>query len=227
MRQLRNSWCEISSDPDLAVGKVVDGQTLLVGGFGDSGYPIELLKSLSERDDVKNLTVVSNNAGRGDYGIGAMIRNQMVNKLISTYPIAPGNENLDRLLERDGIEVEVVPQGTLAQRLNAGAFQLGGFLTTVGVGSDLPFCGEEIEYKGRRYRIEEPIRGDVAFIRGQEGDHYGNIKFNAVARNFNTVMAAAGRHVVAEVDRVVGALAVPADIHLTGMHVDSIVEVKG
>lgn len=223
MTATRQAWV-LEEDARTAMRRVRPGQTILVGGFGDSGYPAALLEALIELG-TDDLVVVSNNGGRSDNGIGGLLRHGRVRKLVTTYPVSPGHESLQPYLARNGVEIELVPQGTLAQRLNAGAFRLGGVLTTVGLGGDLPGQESTIELDHATYRVERPIRGDVALVAASVADPHGNLRFRRVARNFNPVMADAADVTIAEVGERVAEPIDPDDVHVPEMSVDVLVDV--
>jgi 3-oxoadipate CoA-transferase alpha subunit len=218
----RESWIT-EEDALTAMRRIRPGQTILVGGFGDSGYPRVLLEALIELG-TGDLVVVSNNGGRSDNGIGGLLRNGRVRKLVTTYPVSPGHESLQPYLTDNGVEIELVPQGTLAQRLNAGAFRLGGVLTAVGLGGDLPGQESTVELDGTTYRVERPLRGDVALIAATVADPYGNLRFRRVSRNFNPVMADAAALTIAEVTERVADPIDPDDVHVPEMSVDVLVD---
>lgn len=185
---------------EAAVSRVKDGDTLLMGGFGVCGIPENLIRALVKHG-AKNLTIVSNNAGVEGAGIGLLIENGQVKKMISSY--IGENKVLEQKLMAGEIEVELNPQGTLAERVRAGGAGIPAFFTPTGVGTPVAEGKEEREFEGRRYLLERSIRGQVAFVKAYKGDHHGNLIYRMTARNFNPVMATAAEFVIAEVEEIV------------------------
>lgn len=195
-----------------------DGATILVGGFGLCGIPENLILALRELG-VKNLTVVSNNAGVDDFGLGLLLQTRQIRKMVSSYV---GENKLFEKQYLDGeLEVEFVPQGTLAERLRAGGAGIGGFYTPTGYGTPVAEGKETREINGKMYVLEMPITGDLALVKAQVGDTHGNLIYRKTARNFNAPMATAGRITLAEVEQLVpvGDLD-PDQIHTPGIFVD-------
>lgn len=177
-----------------------DGATILVGGFGLCGIPEDAI--LATRDlGVRDLTVVSNNAGTTEHGLVHLLRNGQVRKMVSSY--VGENEVFERQMLSGQLEVELVPQGTLAERIRAGGAGIPGFYTPTGVGTPVADGKEIREFDGRRYLLERGITGDFAFVRAWKGDTTGNLVYRKTARNFNPLMAMAGRITVAEVENLV------------------------
>lgn len=203
------------------IGKVGDGMTLLMGGFGLCGIPENLVKALLQRGS-KELTIVSNNAGVDDAGIGLLIANDQVKKMISSY--IGENKALEQKLINNEIEVELNPQGTLAERVRAGGAGIAGFYTPTGVGTLIAEGKEVREFDGRKYVLERGIRGDVAFVKAYKADTHGNLTYRKTARNFNPVMATAADYVIAEAEFIVpaGELS-PDEIVTPGVYVDAVV----
>lgn len=201
-----------------AAARVQDGASVLLGGFGVCGVPENLIGALRE-SGAKNLTLVSNNAGLDDFGIGLLLRNGQVRKMIMSY----GGECKafeDMTLSKQ-IEVEWTPQGTLAERLRAGGAGIGGFFTPTGYGTPVAEGKETRQINGRWFVFEKPLRADFAFIKAWRGDALGNLVYRKTARNFNQVMATAADCVVAEVEQLVDVGVLPADhIHTPGVYVD-------
>lgn len=183
-----------------ALDKVQDGATILMGGFGVCGIPENLIRGLVERG-TKNLTIVSNNAGVETAGIGLLINNGQVRKMISSY--IGENKVLEQKLISKEIEVELTPQGTLAERVRAGGAGIPAFFTPTGVGTPIAEGKEVREFDGRKYLMERAIRGNVAFVKAYKADRHGNLTYRMTARNFNPVMATAADFVVAEVEEIV------------------------
>jgi len=203
-----------------AARDVFDGATLLIGGFGLSGMPENLLAALLKKG-TKNLTVVSNNAGTDAYGIGLLLKRGLIKKMIMSY----GGEckTFEDLCIAGKLEVEWNPQGTLAERLRAGGAGIGGFYTPTGYGTVVAEGKETRQFDGRWHVLERPIKGDFAFIKAYKGDPLGNLEFRKTARNFNQVMATAAKVTIAEVEHLVevGGLH-PDHVHTPGIYVQRI-----
>lgn len=216
---------KIYADAPAAIADVPDGATILVGGFGLAGQPIRLIDGLLAQG-AKDLTIVSNNAGNGDTGLAALLAAKRVRKVICSFPRQSDSWVFDGLYRAGAIELEVVPQGNLAERIRAGGAGIPAFYSPTGVGTLLATGKEEREIGGRRYVLELAIRGDVALVGGYLGDQLGNLVYRKTSRNFNPVMATAAATTVAEVDRIVpvGALD-PEAIVTPGIYVDRIVAV--
>jgi 3-oxoadipate CoA-transferase, alpha subunit len=212
-----------SPDADAAVEGVKDGATVLIGGFGAAGQPIELVDAL-RRTGVGDLTVVSNNAGNGTTGIAALLADGRVRKVICSFPRQADSFVFDELYLAGKIELEVVPQGNLAERLRAAGAGIGGFYTPTGVGTLLAEGKETRTINGREYLLEFPISGDVALIRAHIADRAGNLVYRKTARNFGPLMASAAELSVVEVTQVVetGELD-PEAVVTPGIYVDRVV----
>jgi 3-oxoadipate CoA-transferase alpha subunit len=193
---------EFSASPDEAVRDVAAGSTVLIGGFGGAGHPFALIDALL-RQGAADLTVVCNNAGGGDTGLAALLAAGQVRKVVCSFPRQADSYVFDELYRAGKIELELVPQGTLAERIRAGGAGIGGFYTRTGVGTQLADGKEIREIDGVSYVLELPIRGDVALIRAHVADRMGNLIYRKTGRNFGPVMAAAARLSVAEVSAVV------------------------
>jgi 3-oxoadipate CoA-transferase, alpha subunit len=185
-----------------AVADIQDGATLLVGGFGGSGLPLNLISALTERG-AKDLTIVSNNIGAVSDGVAALISNNQVRKIICSFPVGPHAEDLVERLQKGTIELEIVPQGTLAERIRAGGAGIPAFYTPTAVQTELGEGKETRDFKGREYLLEHAIVGDFAFIRAYRADRWGNLIYRKAQRNFNPVMATAAKITIAEVDEIV------------------------
>ena len=212
-----------------AVAGVADGATLLIGGFGASGVPTELLQALLETG-ARELTIVNNNAGNGEQGLSQLIRAGRVRRVICSFarssnPEKPNAAAFGEWYAAGRIELEVVPQGTLAERLRAAGAGMGPFFTPTAYGTRLAQGKETRAINGRGYVLEEPLPGDVAFVKAQYGDCAGNLTYRYASRNFGPVMCMAARLTVAQVDQVVplGALA-PEQVMTPGIFVQRIVE---
>jgi 3-oxoadipate CoA-transferase alpha subunit len=208
-----------------AVAGIEDGCTVMIGGFGRAGQPVELIDALI-RHGARDLTIVSNNAGNGDTGLAALLAKGRVRRMICSFPRQHDSWVFDGLYRAGAIELELVPQGNLAERIRAAGVGIGGFFSPTGVGTELADGKEERTIDGRRYVLEYPIRADVALISAYRGDRWGNLVYRETARNFGPVMAAAATTTVVQVDRVVelGALD-PEAVVTPGIFVDRVVGV--
>ncbi|MBI4370897.1 MAG: CoA transferase subunit A [Elusimicrobia bacterium] len=206
----------------LEAAGVRDGATVLVGGFGTCGIPENLLAALLARG-TKNLTLVSNNAGLDEFGIGPLLRAGQVRRMIMSYG---GECKAFEEMTLDGrLQVEWNPQGTLAERLRAGGAGVAGFYTPTGYGTPVAEGKETRQFDGRWHVFERGLRGDIALIKASQGDRHGNLIYRKTTRNFNQVMATAAERVIAEVERLVepGALD-PDQVHTPGIYVDMILQ---
>ena len=208
-----------------AIGPVADGATVLIGGFGTAGIPNELIDGLIAQG-AKDLTLVNNNAGNGDTGLVALLKTGRVRKIICSFPRQTDSHVFDALYRSGQIELELVPQGNLAERLRAAGAGVGAFFTPTGYGTELAHGKETREINGRHYVLEYPIHGDLALIKAECGDRWGNLTYRKAARNFGPVMATAARRTVASVHEVLplGALD-PESIVTPGIHVSAVVQV--
>ena len=208
------------SNADAAIQNVHDGATILVGGFGMCGVPEHLLRALRSKG-TKNLTLVSNNAGTDSYGIGWLLESKQVKKMIASY--VGENKRFESLALSGEIELELNPQGTLAERIRAGGAGIPAFFTPTGYGTIAAEGKETRAFDGRNYVMVPWLRGDFAFIKAWRGDRWGNLVYRKTARNFNAPMATAGKYVIAEVEQLVelGELE-PDRIHTPGIFVDAI-----
>src|SRR6188474_1310375 len=191
-----------------AVALIPDGATILMGGFGLCGIPENLIAALHRRG-TKDLTVVSNNAGIDDFGIGILLRSRQVRKMISTY--VGENREFERQFLSGELEVELVPQGTFAERIRAGGAGIGGFFTPTAFGTLVAEGKETRVIDGKPYVLEPPLRADFAFVHAWKGDRVGNLVYRRTARNFNPVMATAGGVTIAEVEHLVDPGAIDPD----------------
>lgn len=213
------------ADVATAVEGIADGATVLIGGFGLAGQPVSLIDGLLEQG-ASELTIVSNNAGNGDTGIAALLAAGRVAKVICSFPRQSDSYVFDELYRAGRVELEVVPQGNLAERIRAGGAGIGGFFTPTGVGTILAEGKETRVIDGRTYVLESPIRGDVALIGAFRGDRLGNLTFRETSRNFNPIMATAATVSIAAVDRIVGVGAIDPEAVVTpGIFIDRVVEV--
>ncbi|MGW4317879.1 3-oxoacid CoA-transferase subunit A [Streptomyces sp. NPDC004684] len=216
----------VAATTDEAVSGVEDGSTVLVGGFGLAGMPFDLIDALI-RQGARDLTVVSNNAGNGDVGLAALLRAGRVRKVICSFPRQSDSYVFDELYRAGRVELEVVPQGTLAERMRAAGAGIGGFYSPVGVGTALAEGKETREIDGRTYVLEQPIKGDVALISAHRADTLGNLVYRKTARNFGPVMATAAGTVVAQVTDIVPVGHIdPETVVTPGIFVDRLVRAE-
>lgn len=203
-----------------ALEGIEDGMTLMLGGFGLCGIPENALKELL-RLGVKDLTCISNNAGVDDFGIGLLLQKRQVKKMISSY--VGENAEFERQLLAGELEVELIPQGTLAERIRAGGAGIPAFFTPAGFGTEVGEGKESREFNGKMYLMETWLKADFAFVKAWKGDTAGNLLYKGTARNFNPMMATAGRITVAEVEELVPAGELdPNMIHTPGIFVQRI-----
>jgi 3-oxoacid CoA-transferase A subunit len=207
---------------DQAVVDVADGATLMMGGFGLCGIPENLIAALA-RKGVRNLTIISNNAGVDGFGIGLLLEGRQVKKMISTY--VGENRLFEELVLRGELEIELNPQGTLAECIRAGGAGIAGFYTPTGHGTVIAQGKETREFDGRMYVLERGLRADFGFVKAWKGDRWGNLVYRKTAQNFNPMMAAAARITIAEVEELVevGRLE-PDHIHTPGVYVQRILQ---
>ncbi|RQP22541.1 3-oxoacid CoA-transferase subunit A [Piscinibacter terrae] len=208
-----------------ALADIRDGATVMIGGFGGAGQPAELIDGLIAQG-ARDLTIVNNNAGNGDTGLAALLATGRVRKIICSFPRQVDSHVFDGLYRAGKIELELVPQGNLAERIRAAGAGIGGFFTPTAYGTDLAKGKETREIGGRMYVFESPIHADVALIKAETGDRWGNLVYRKTARNFGPVMAMAARCTVASVHEVVdlGALD-PEHIVTPGIFVHRVVQV--
>ena len=193
---------KVCDDYDAALDGVDDGSTVLIGGFGAAGQPVELVDALRRRN-LRDLTVVSNNAGNAEVGLAALLASGAVRKIICSFPRQRDSWVFDRLYRSGALELELVPQGNLAERMRAAGAGIGAFFCPTAVGTPLAEGKEIRTIDGREYLLEYPIHGDVALIKADRADTAGNLTYRKTARNFNPVMATAARVTIAEVEQLV------------------------
>lgn len=191
---------KVFPNADAAVVDVPDGATIMVGGFGLCGIPEKLIDAI-RRKGAKNLTVMSNNAGIMGFGLGLLLASGQIKKVIGTY--VGENKTLEDLALKGAIELELIPQGTFAERIRAGGAGIAGFFTPTGVGTVIAEGKEEREFDGRKYLLERGLKADYAFIKAWKGDRWGNLVYRKTARNFNPMMATAAKVTIAEVEELV------------------------
>lgn len=208
------------ANADVAVRRIPDGASILMGGFGICGVPENLIAAL-QRAGTKNLTVISNNAGTSDFGIGFLLQSRQVRKMVASYV---GENKLFEQLVLDGeIELELNPQGTLAERIRAGGAGIPAFYTPTGYGTMIAEGKETREFGGRMYVLEKALHADFAFVKAWKGDRWGNLIYRKTARNYNPVMATAADYVIAEVEHLVDLGEIPPqEVHTPGVYVDVI-----
>jgi 3-oxoadipate CoA-transferase alpha subunit len=185
-----------------AISYIDDGAVILSGGFGDAGAPINLLEALA-KTDVKNLTIVSNNAGEGNYGLAALMKSGKVAKIICSYPISAGSIVFQNLYNNNKIQLDVVPQGTLSERMRAAGAGIGAFFTPTSAGTKLGEGKETRIIEGIEHVLEYPLKGDIALILAKKADRLGNIIYDKSARNFSPVMAMAATTTIVQVEELV------------------------
>ena len=205
-----------------AVSFINDGAVILSSGFGDAGAPISLLEALA-KTDVKNLTIVSNNAGEGNYGLAALIKSGKVAKIICSYPISAGSIIFQNLYNQKKIQLSVVPQGTLSERMRAAGAGVGAFFTPTSAGTKLGEGKETRIIEGIEHVLEYPLKGDIAFILAKKADRLGNIIYDKSARNFSPVMAMAATTTIVQVEELVEVGEMDPELIITpGIFVDRI-----
>jgi 3-oxoacid CoA-transferase subunit A len=205
---------------DAAIENIRDGMTVLMGGFGLCGIPEKLIDAV-RRKGTRDLTIVSNNAGVDDFGIGLLLQNRQVKKMISSY--VGENKLFEQLVLSGELQVELNPQGTLSERIRAGGAGIPAFYTPTGYGTMVAEGKETREFDGRHFVLERAIHGDFAFIKAWRGDRWGNLIYRKTARNFNPMMATAADYVIAEVEELVELGQLPPDqVHTPGIFVNAI-----
>lgn len=205
-----------------AVSRITDGATVLIGGFGNAGQPMELIDALMD-SGATGLTVVNNNAGQADAGLALLIKERRVAKIICSFPRQSDSWHFDEAYRAGEIELELVPQGNLAERMRAAGAGIGGFFSPTGYGTELAEGKEVREIDGKHYVLESPIRGDFALIKAYAADPYGNLVFRKTARNFGPVMATAAAHTIVQVDEVLDEPLNPEHVVTPGIYVDTVV----
>ncbi len=215
---------KVIKDADEAVRDIPDNAVLMLGGFGLCGIPENLIAAIL-RKGIKGLTCISNNAGVDEFGIGLMLKTRQVKKMISSY--VGENAEFERQLLSGELEVELIPQGTLAERIRAGGAGIPAFFTPAGVGTEVAAGKETRDFDGKKYLMEKWLRADYALVKAWKGDTSGNLVYRGTARNFNPMMAAAGMITIAEVEELVpvGQLD-PNNIHTPGIYVKRIFQGK-
>jgi 3-oxoadipate CoA-transferase alpha subunit len=212
---------------EAALADVPDGATVMIGGFGGAGQPNGLIEALVAQG-ARDLTVVSNNAGNGDTGLAALLAARRVRRIVCSFPRQADSHVFDALYRAGELELELVPQGNLAERIRAAGAGIGAFYTPTGYGTLLAEGKETREIDGRHYVLEYPLHADYALIKARQGDRWGNLVYRKTARNFGPIMAAAARCTIAQVDELVplGALD-PETVITPGIHVQRLVAMAG
>ena len=217
----------VVADADQAVAGIANGSTVLIGGFGPAGQPVELIDALI-RSGVKDLTVVNNNAGNGRVGLAALLASGQVSKIICSFPRQVDSYVFDELYRAGKVKLELVPQGNLAERMRAAGAGIGAFFCPTGVGTPLTEGKERRTIDGRDYVLEYPIKGDVALIKAFRADNLGNLVYRKTARNFGPVMATAAKITVVQVSEIVQPGGIDPEVVVTpGIFVDRIVKIAG
>jgi 3-oxoacid CoA-transferase subunit A len=212
------------ADLDQALAGLKDGMTIVAGGFGLCGIPENLIAHI-QKMGVRDLTIVSNNCGVDDFGLGLLLKERQIRRIVASY--VGENAEFERQMLAGELDVQLTPQGTLAEKIRAGGAGIPAFYTATGYGTPIGEGKEVREFHGRRYILEESITGDFAIVKGWKADWYGNVVYRHTAQNFNPLAAAAGRITVVEVDEIVepGALE-PSAIHTPGIYVDRLIQCR-
>jgi 3-oxoacid CoA-transferase subunit A len=203
---------KVVADAETAVASIPDGASIMMGGFGLCGIPENLIRALHARG-TRNLTVISNNPGVDDFGVGTLLRSRQVRKMVATY--VGENKDFERQFLNGELEVELVPQGTFAERIRAAGAGIGGFFTPTAYGTVVAEGKETRVIDGKPYVLEAPLHADFAFVKAWKGDRAGNLVYRRTARNFNPVMATAARVTIAEVEQLVEPGAIDPDHVIT------------
>jgi 3-oxoadipate CoA-transferase, alpha subunit len=216
---------KVSPDLASAVSAVQDGSVVMIGGFGDAGSPTELIHAVVDRG-VSELTVISNNAGNGLVGLAALLNTGAVRKVICSYPRSSHSVVFEELYRSGRIELETLPQGTLAERIRAAGAGIGGFYTKTSVGTPVAKGKETRIIDGEEFVFEAPLKADVALVKAQTADRWGNLAFRLSARNFGPIMCMAAAHTIVQVRRIVPLGAIdPESVVTPGIFVDTVVQV--
>ncbi|MFM7658803.1 MAG: 3-oxoacid CoA-transferase subunit A [Burkholderiaceae bacterium] len=215
------------ADLRTAVAGIHDGATVMIGGFGHAGMPKALIDALIEQG-ATDLTIVNNNAGNGDTGLAALLAAGRVKKIICSFPRQSDSHVFDALYRAGKIQLELTPQGNLAERIRAAGAGIGGFFTPAGYGTQLAEGKETRLIDGRQYVLESPIHADFALIKALKGDRWGNLVYRKAARNFGPIMASAARCTIAQVDEIVPLGALDPEVIVTpGIFVQRVVQIGG
>lgn len=213
------AFTKVVGSVEEVIGRIPSGSSVMVGGFGEAGYPHELIAALAQRP-ISDLWIIANNAD-----FGALAEQGMIRRITCSYPVGPTSGPVRDGIEKGTIELDILPQGTLVERIRCGGAGLGGVLTPTGVGAEFSGQFEEIEFGGRRFVLVPPLRADFALIKATVADHYGNLVHRHASRNFNPVMAMAADCTIALAEKVVPPGAIDPDtIHTVGPFVTHVVE---
>lgn len=216
---------KIYSSPAEAVADIFDGATILISGFGEAGSPIELIHALIDKG-AKDLTIVSNNTGSGHVGLAALIENRQVKKVICSFPKTANSVVFPELYTKGEIELELVPQGTLAERIRCGGAGIPAFYTPTAVGTVLENGKEKRIFNGKEYLLEHAIKGDFALVKCLKADRYGNLVYNKTARNFGPIMCMAAKTTIVQAKQVVELGEIDPEAVVTpGIFVQRVVEI--
>ena len=216
---------KICPSVEAALAGICDGATIMIGGFGGAGQPAELIAALIDQG-ARDLVIVNNNAGNGDFGLAALLKAGRVRKIICSFPRQTDSQVFDGLYRAGRLELELVPQGNLAERIRAAGAGIGAFFTPTGYGTLLAEGKETREINGRMYVLEHPIHADVALIKAERGDRWGNLTYRKTARNFGPIMATAARLSVASVHEIVPLGSIdPETVVTPGLFVQRVVRV--
>jgi len=214
---------KIVPNVEAALAGIQDGATIMIGGFGGAGQPAELIDALIAQG-AKDLVIVNNNAGNGDYGLAALLKTGRVRKIICSFPRQADSHVFDGLYRAGKLELELVPQGNLAERIRAAGAGIGAFFTATGFGTPLADGKETRLINGRMYVLEHPIHADVALIKAERGDRWGNLTYRKTARNFGPIMAAAAKLSIASVHEIAALGEIDPEIVVTpGLYVQRVV----
>jgi 3-oxoadipate CoA-transferase alpha subunit len=205
---------KISASLQAAVADIHDGATVMIGGFGNAGMPLALINALIEQG-ARGLTIVNNNAGNGDSGLAALLKAKRVRKIVCSFPRQTDSYVFDALYRAGEIELELTPQGNLAERIRAAGAGIGGFFTPTGYGTLLAQGKETRLIDGKHYVFEQPLHADFALIKAHRGDRWGNLVYRKAARNFGPIMAMAAKSTIAQVAEVVELGALDAEVMVT------------
>lgn len=215
---------KIIKDEYEAIKDIRDGMTLMLGGFGLCGIPENTIRALSQ-SNIKNLTCISNNAGVDDFGLGLLLKNRQIKKMISSY--VGENDEFERQMLSGELEVDLIPQGSLAERCRAGGAGIPAFFTPAGYGTEVAEGKEVREYNGKMHILESALTADFAIVKAWKGDKEGNLQFRGTARNFNPLMAMAGKITIAEVEHLVEPGEIePDQVHTPGIFIQRIFQGK-
>src|SRR5258706_7163735 len=210
---------------EAAVADIADGMTIMIGGFGGAGMPAELVDALG-RQGARGLVIVNNNAGNADTGLALLLKARRVRKIVCSFPRQTDSWHFDKLYKEKAIELELVPQGNLAERIRAAGAGIGAFFTPSGYGTLLAEGKETREIEGRHYVLEHPIHADFALIKAERGDRWGNLVYRKTARNFGPIMASAAKCAIAQVREVVALGELDPEVIVTpGIFVQRVVEI--